>query len=132
MPGYQASGRLAPLATDPIPTLSDLSGTLPELTDRALDQDARAAGTGNSWMRQVFGDGIQVRRDGELTTTDHLRGAETALAAGDLGTAIEQIRALDADLQPVFTDWLNNADNRLMLEQTLEALRLTMIAEERP
>ena len=132
MPGNQAIGRLAPLATDPIPTLSDLSGTLPELTDRALDQDARAAGTGNSWMRQVFGDGIQVRRDGELTTTDHLRGAETALAAGDLGTAIEQIRALDADLQPVFTDWLNNADNRLMLEQTLEALRLTMIAEERP
>ncbi|MEO1554650.1 MAG: hypothetical protein AAFR82_12030 [Pseudomonadota bacterium] len=132
MPGNQAIGRLAPLATDPIPTLSDLSGTLPELTDRALDQDARSAGTGNSWMRQVFGDGIQVRRDGELTTTDHLRGAETALAAGDLGTAIEQIRALDADLQPVFTDWLNNADNRLMLEQTLEALRLTMIAEERP
>ena len=132
MPPNQAIGRLAPLATDPIPTLTELSNAFPALMKTALDQDARDAGTGSNWMRQVFGDGIQVRRAGETSASDQLKDAEAALAAGDLGTAIELIRALDPDLQPVFTDWLNNADKRLMLEQTLEALRLTMIAEERP
>ncbi|MEO0467881.1 MAG: hypothetical protein AAF216_15180, partial [Pseudomonadota bacterium] len=98
----------------------------------ALDQDARDDGAGSSWMRTVFGDGIQIRRSGETTPRDQLMTAQTALEAGDLATAIEQIRSLDADLQPVFTDWLDNADNRYRLEETLEALRLTMIAEERP
>lgn len=132
MPSNTAIGRLAPLATDPIPTLSELSAALPPLIDQALDQDARDAGTGSNWMRQVFGDGIQVRRAGETSASDLLDEAQSALAMGDLNTAIAQIRALDADLQSVFTDWLNNADKRLILEQSLEALRLTMIAEERP
>jgi hypothetical protein len=54
------------------------------------------------------------------------------LEAGDLPGAIALIDTLDPDLQAVFTDWRNNADDRHMLEQSLEALRLTMIAEERP
>ena len=83
-------------------------------------------------MRGLFGDGIQVRQSGEVTTGDQLDAAAAALQVGDLGNAIQSVRALEANLQPVFTDWLDNADNRLLLEETLEALRLTMIAEERP
>jgi hypothetical protein len=58
--------------------------------------------------------------------------AAATLEAGELAETIEHIRAIDADLQPVFTDWLQNAEDRHLLEETLEALRLTMIAEERP
>ena len=132
MPGNQAIDRLADIAPNPVPTLAELRADLPGLIDEALDQDARDEGTGSSWMRTVFGDGIQVKRTGETSTRDQLVAAQAALGAGDLATAIQQIRSLDADLQPVFTDWLNNADNRFRLEETLEALRLTMIAEERP
>ena len=67
-----------------------------------------------------------------MTTADQLNAAADALQAGDLSNAIQSVRVLDADLQPVFTDWLDNAEDRLLLEETLEALRLTMIAEERP
>ena len=73
-----------------------------------------------------------MRQSGEITTGDQLDAAEAALQAGDLGNAIQSVRALAPNLQPVFTDWLDNADDRLLLEETLEALRLTMIAEERP
>ncbi|MHA7898893.1 MAG: COG4223 family protein [Henriciella sp.] len=132
MPGNQAIERLATIAPNPVPTIADLQSRLPALIEQALDQDALNEGTSQSWMRRIFGDGIQVRRTGEVTTRDQLTSAEAALNSGDLAASIAQVRAIDADLQPVFTDWLNNADDRLMLEQTLEALRLTMIAEERP
>lgn len=132
MPSNQAVERLAPIASKAIPTLADLRASFPALIDHALDQDARDDGASSNWMRGIFGDGIQVRREGETTPRDQLDQAQTALTSGDLSAATSQIRALDPDLQAVFTDWLNNADDRHMLEETLEALRLTMIAEERP
>ena len=132
MPGNNAVSRLAPLAPKAIPTLSDLRADLPSLIDQALDQDAKSDGTGSSWMRTVFGDGIQVRRADEVTTRDHLDRATEALQAGSLSDAMAHIQSVDSNLQPVFTDWLNNAEDRDQLEQTLEALRLAMIAKDRP
>ena len=132
MPGNDAVARLAPIAQQAVPTLSDLRATFPALVEDALDASARAEGGSSSWIRGIFGDGIQVRKQGEVTSSDHLARAKTALDAGELAETIEHIRAADPDVQPVFTDWLNNAENRHELEQTLEALRLTMIAEERP
>jgi len=132
MPGNDAVARLGPIAVQTVPTLSDLRASFPALVQTALDASARAEGGGSSWIRGVFGDGIQVRRQGEVTSSDHLDRARTALEAGELAESIEHIRAADPDVQPVFTDWLDNAENRHLLEQTLEALRLTMIAEERP
>ena len=132
MPGNDAVARLAPLAPKTIPTLSDLRADLPGLIDQALDQDAQSDGSGASWMRTVFGDGIQVRRADEVTARDHLNRAKEALQAGTLSDAIAHIRAVEPDIQPVFTDWLNNAEDRDQLEQTLEALRLAMIAKDRP
>ena len=132
MPSNDAVTRLAPIAPKAVPTLADLRDTFPALREAALDASARAEGGNSGWMRQVFGDGIQVRRTGDVTTGDHLDQAKAALDAGELPDAIEHIRAAGADIQPVFTDWLNNAEDRHALEQTLEALRLTMIAEERP
>lgn len=132
MPSNQAVGRLSGIASDAIPTVADLRAAFSALRAEALDQDAQDQGGASGWMRGVFGDGIQVRQSGEITTGDQLDAAEAALQAGDLGNAIQSVRALAPNLQPVFTDWLDNADDRLLLEETLEALRLTMIAEERP
>ena len=132
MPSNQAVGRLSGIASEATPTVADLRAAFPALRAEALDRDAEEQGGASGWMRGLFGDGIQVRQSGEVTTGDQLDAAAAALQTGDLGNAIQSIRALDANLQPVFTDWLDNADNRLLLEETLEALRLTMIAEERP
>nr|WP_070960428.1 hypothetical protein [Hyphomonas sp. Mor2] len=132
MPGNEAVSALAPVAPKAIPTLTELTADLPQLIDAALDQEAESSTGGSGWMRSLFGDGIQVRRDGATTTRDHLSLASAALDSGELAETIEHIRAIDADLQPVFTDWLQNAQDRHLLEETLEALRLTMIAEERP
>lgn len=132
MPGNQAVQRLSPIAAKPVPTAADLANQLPALIGEALDAEARLSGTGSSWIRGIFGDGIQVRREGETTVRGTLEAAQTSAQAGDLPNAIALIRSLTPDLQAVFTDWLNNAEDRHMLEQSLEALRLTMIAEERP
>ena len=132
MPSNDAVARLAPIAAKAVPTLSDLREAFPALMEQALDAAARAEGGNSGWIRQIFGDGVQVRRDGVDTTGDYLNRAKTALEAGELSESIEHIRAAEADIQPVFTDWLNNAEDRHLLEQTLEALRLAMIAEERP
>lgn len=132
MPGNDAVASLASLAPKAVPTRSDLIAALPALIDGALNREAQSASDGSGWMRSVFGDGIQVRRKDAVTTRDHLDRASAALEGGELTETIEHIRAIDADLQPVFTDWLQNAEDRYLLEETLEALRLTMIAEERP
>ena len=132
MPANQAVERLATIAPETVPTIADLRAAFPKLRREALDRDAQEEGGASGWMRGLFGDGIQVRQSGEVTTNDRLDAAATALQVGDLSNAIQSVRALDANLQPVFTDWLDNAENRLTLEETLEALRLTMIAEERP
>lgn len=132
MPSNQAVQRLSSIAPNAVPTVSDLRAAFPALSEQALDQEAVEQGGASSWMRGLFGDGIQVRQTGQVTTNDQLDTATTALGTGDLSNAIEAVRSLGPDLQPVFTDWLDNAEDRLTLEETLEALRLTMIAEERP
>ena len=83
-------------------------------------------------MRSIFGDGVTVRREGETVLKDELEDAVKHLQAGDLDRTITQIEALDPAVQTVFTDWLDNARKRQMLEDTLEALRLTMISKDRP
>ena len=132
MPGNDAVARLSPIASKAVPTLSDLRATYPALMDRALDLDAETTPGNSGWMRNLFGDGIQVRRSDAVTARDHLNRALAALEAGELAETIEHIQAIDSNLQPVFTDWLQNAEDRHQLEETLEALRLAMIAEERP
>ena len=131
MPSNDAVTRLAPIAPKAIPPLSELRAAFPGLSREALNQAAKAEGGNTGWMRAVFGDGVQIRQQGVISDSDHLYNAASALDAGDLSETIEHIRSANAAVQSVFTDWLNNAEDRLTLEQTLEALRLTMIAEER-
>lgn len=132
LPENEAAQGLEPIAAQAVPTLSDLQRQFPALRDEALDLEAEQKGGGSSWMRSIFGDGVQVRVKDEVTSQDQLEQANSALQSGDLPEAIARIEALSTDLQPVFTEWLDNAATRHQLEESLEALRLTMIAEERP
>jgi hypothetical protein len=131
LPSNTAAARLEALATDAVPTLADLRASFPDLMSKAIDAEAQAEGGSSSWMRSLFGDGIKVRKKGEVTASDHLLAASEALGERDLETAISRITALDPVVQTVFTDWLDNARKRQTLEDTLEALRLTMIAKDR-
>lgn len=132
LPGNEAVNQLAPMASRTVLTIADLRAAFPPLVDQALDAAAATEGGNSGWMRGIFGDGIKVRRAGVQTSRDHLEHAQSALTAGELAEAIEHIRQTPETVQSVFTDWIDNAEQRTQLEQTLEALRLYMIAEDRP
>ena len=132
MPDFPGLQRLAPIAASGASTLSELRDQFTLFKRAALDREAATSGAGPGWMRTLFGDGITVRRAGTVTASDRLDAAETALADGDIKTAIREIEALDPDIQSVFTDWLKDARNRQTLEDVLESLRLAMIAKDRP
>ncbi|MEM1036951.1 MAG: hypothetical protein AAGI14_09365 [Pseudomonadota bacterium] len=128
-PGLDALG---PLAATGAPTLSDLRDAFRPLKRAALKQEADDQGGAQSILNTLFGDGVRVRREGEINAADTLDTAETALVTGDLEAALEAIDSLPQNLQAVFTDWRQDAQNRLTLEDSLDRLRLAMIAKDRP
>jgi len=132
MPDNTAAQSLAPLAVSGAPTMAELRVQFAPIRRRALDADAEAAGNGSGLLRSLFGDGVKVRRDGEMNAGDVLDDAEAALAENDLARAIRLIEGLSEPVQTVFTDWLDSARRRESLETALEALRLSMIAKDRP
>lgn len=131
LPENAAVEALAPLSISGAPTMADLRVRFAPLKRAALDEDARTAGGGAGLMRSIFGDGIKVRREGAENVVDQLDEAEAALAENNLTRAISLVKSLPEPVQTVFTDWLSSAVQRESLETALEALRLTMIAEDR-
>lgn len=131
LPGNRAASDLAPLAIKQIPTLSELRESFPPLAEAALDLEAETSPGASGFIRNLFGDGVSVRRKEGAMALDHIETARTALSAGKLNDAAKALKSLDPEIQSVFTDWVNNAEDRVLLETMLEALRLTMIAEER-
>lgn len=132
MPDAPILARLEPLASENVPTYTDLRRAFDALQDQARDAAAAADTSTPGWMRTVFGDGLKVRRDGEVPIDDLLQATSAALAKNNLDAAFEQIDAMPGSVQSVFTDWRDSARKRQVLEDTLDALRLTMIAKDRP
>ncbi|MEM1390758.1 MAG: hypothetical protein AAGG45_06725 [Pseudomonadota bacterium] len=123
---------LRPLSSTSVPTLPELVETFRTVKRDALKLDAESQGATQSFLNTLFGDGIRVRREGETSSVDALETAEAALMSGDLDAALSALETLPPNLQPVFTDWRQNASNRLTLERSLDRLRLAMIAKDRP
>jgi hypothetical protein len=130
MPDAPVLKRLQPLSETGAPTYADLREQFGALTADALDAEAAADTSTPGWMRTVFGDGIKVRRDGEVAAEDVINGASDALADNDIRAALTQIDRMSPAVQSVFTDWRDSAQQRQSLESALDALRLTMIAKD--
>jgi len=131
-PDIPGTDRLAALATTGAPTLQDLREQFRPLRREALKVDADGKGGAASVLQSLFGDGVKVRREGEIDTAAELNAAETALVTGDLDAALQALSGLSPDVQAVFTDWRQDAQDRLTLEDALDTLRLAMIAKDRP
>lgn len=132
LPDNSAVQTLAPLAAKAVATRADLIDRFDDLRAPALDAEAAAISGTAAWMRGVFGDGITIQKSGENSAAEVLNRATEHLENGDLSQAIVQVESLPENVQTVFTDWLDNARERTALENALEALRLTMIARDRP
>ncbi|MEM1086827.1 MAG: hypothetical protein AAGH90_03795 [Pseudomonadota bacterium] len=131
-PDLAVLDKLAPIAMTGAPTLPDLRESFRPLKRTALKADAESQGATQSVLNTLFGDGIRVRREGEVSAADIIDAADAALITGDLDNALASLDTLPTNIQSVFTDWRQDADNRLTLEDSLDRLRLTMIAKDRP
>ena len=81
------------------------------------------------WVSTVFGDSVSVRRtSSDSDTADRLADAEAALARDDLAIAIDAVENLPGTTKPIYQTWLADARRRARLEQSLEELRLKLIA----
>jgi len=128
-PEVPAIEALAGLAADPVLTPAQLERELEALKSTALDAEATSRGEGASWMRAVFGDGVTLRQEGEVTLNQAFDEASLALKSGQINDALKSLKGPAGPVETILADWKTKARKRLELEQALEALRLTMIAK---
>lgn len=132
-PGNAMLAELEPFAIDGAPTLSqledDLAALRPDLR-AALSPPAPEGGAGGLASR-LFGDAIEVRRDGDVAASAAVDDAAAALESGDLGAAITALETLDGEAANIAAPWLASAGARRTLERTLDGLRLDLMAEDR-
>lgn len=137
LPDNQAVADLAPLAADGVPTLAVLQAQFDTAALAAISAaETVAAGDeadGWGWVRNVFGDGIEVRRSGDAGTSieTDIANAEEALDAQDLVAAIGHIENLEEPAAEAFAGWLRDANARVRLEGSLDTLRLNLLGAER-
>ncbi|RIJ30556.1 COG4223 family protein [Henriciella mobilis] len=119
---------LSSLAQIEVPTLAALKAEFRRLQNAAAARDTEDA-SGMGWVSTVFGDSVSVRRtSSDSDTADRLADAEAALARDDLAIAIDAVENLPGTTKPIYQTWLADARRRARLEQSLEELRLKLIA----
>lgn len=124
---------LQPIAGTGAPTMEDLIRQFPAAADAARNalQPDIGANDAMGVMGRLFGDAVQVRRDGDGPVFEALEEAETALEDGDLGRTIASLERVDGAPGEALADWLDGARGRRTLERTLDRLRLDLMAEDR-
>ncbi len=131
-PNNAAVSALGPIAVTGAPTLTDLSVQFPPLRRKALDLEAKSAGGSQGLLRSVFGDGVKVRRDGEVSAIDLLDDAEAALSQDNIAQTLSLLQQLSPDVQIVFTEWVEDAQRRESLNAALTALQDNLETTPRP
>lgn len=134
LPGNEDAERLAPLAASGAPTFASLQAgfdTAAEAAREAAGAEA-AGGDGWGWVRSLFGDGVEVRRDGEATTDvgSALSAAREALSAEDLSAAVAGVKPIEGAAGESIAGWIELAEQRLALENGLDTLRLTLLSTD--
>lgn len=132
-PGLNGLDALAPIAATGAPTVEDLVRQFPAVADAAraaLQPEADQSGAMGIAGR-LFGDAVQVRREGDAPVYEALQAAQEDLAEGDLGGAIARLEQIEGPAGEALSDWLVKARARRTLERTLDVLRLDLMAEDR-
>ncbi|MEO0881640.1 MAG: hypothetical protein AAFY34_02805 [Pseudomonadota bacterium] len=134
LPGNETVTGLSALANQPVPTIALLQAQFDDAAvsarDAVLAAEPEADGWG--WLRNVFGEDIEIRRSGaDETTEDKLNTAATALDAQDLRGAVDVVKTLDGPAAAAFEGWLADAEKRLVLDESLDTLRLVLLGAER-
>ena len=141
---------LRPIAPLGAPTLDKLEnmfyGGL--LSARALSQDGDRSDElsdegqepdGWGWVRRTFGDSVKITRSGESASEASPNEAlervannvGSALGNGNLTGAMAELDALEGDERDAFAVWIEAADRRVKLDNTLIALRASLLEQER-
>ncbi|MCI4643301.1 MAG: hypothetical protein MRY64_00780 [Hyphomonadaceae bacterium] len=132
-PDLRGLEALAPIAETGAPTQDDLVRQFPDMAEAVLS--ALQPETADSGVMGVagrlFGDAVQVRREGDTPVLEALEAANDALDEGDLGGAIMALEPVDGPAGEALAGWLQGARDRRSLERTLDTLRLDLMAEDR-
>jgi len=135
LPNNEQVTRLQPLAVSGAPTFASLQSRFDDAAVEAREA-ALAAGQaddGWSWVRRVFGDGIEV--NGEPVASDPLISAlgeaRQSLEAEDLDAALTRVKTVEGAAGDVLSDWVEAAERRLALETGLDNLRLALLDSDR-
>lgn len=134
LPGNRSVAKLKASSVRGAPTVAMLQADF-----ELAEADARTAGladqptdNGNDgwgWVRNVFGDAVQVRRKGAVD--DEFIGvmseAKAALASRDIEKAAGLVESLEGPRREAFADWLGEARRRQGLENGLDELRLAIM-----
>lgn len=132
-PDARGLDALQDFAAEGAPTLQQLTSRFDAMAE-AVTQASRplaAPGGAISFVERVFGDAVEIRREGQPDVRANLEAAETALDNDDLGGAIDAIAALEGNSAEAAAGWLRDARARRMLERTLDGVRLDLMAEDR-
>ncbi|MEM9667947.1 MAG: hypothetical protein AAF950_03405 [Pseudomonadota bacterium] len=134
LPGNVTMETLGPLANQSVPTVSMLQASFTPTAEDALAAIAAAEpeSDGWAWLRNVFGENIELRRSGEPEGPEAvLDNAKTALEAQDLLRATEIIGTLNGPAATAFEPWMADATQRLQLDESLDTLRLVLLGAEK-
>lgn len=131
-PDAQGLADLQDFAAEGAPTVQQLSATFDTMAEAVRDASRPATeGRAIGLVERIFGDAVEIRREGESGVGELLDTARTALEAADLGAAIGALEALEGPAAEAASAWLTQARQRRLLERTLDGVRLDLMAEDR-
>ncbi len=119
-------------ATSGVPTIEELRLSYPaaRLRSAAAEPAADEPGFG-AWLRRLAARLVTVRREGDDPDAPQqaVSAAETALAAGDLDSAITATERLSGPAAEAAAYWLGRANARARLERRIDAVQDSLARE---
>ena len=129
LPREDAVRQLAGVASSGAPTVAELQEDFATASAAARKALPSGGKSGLSWVNRIFGDAVSVRRiDGEdVDPAVILSRASDAMDKGDVRAAVELAGQLEGDVAQALSDWTEQANRRITLEEALESLQLHLI-----
>lgn len=111
------------------PTLEQLRTDFARASERAERIAAGQVNDGWGWLRGAMSGIVTVRRtDADEATLDALNRARSALAGGDVPTAIDATEALSGEAADAMRNWLDGARRRAEVDERLAAINERLLS----